>query len=398
MGTNDPCEAHLGTTYENTSPPPADALSVCLQGTLPKSLTENSTDFLTISATDQNNGIIRRLERYCLQSVVRKILSHERVARCHRQLRPSRTHVEIYMGKERAYYGGLMTCGSLWNCPVCAASISQDRRQDLKAGMEYWKKNGGQVLMATETVPHYNHQPLIQVLQCITNARRLMRKRKPWIRLAKQIGLVGTVRMLEVTWGVNGWHVHCHELLFLRDKVENLKELEELVYPMWRDACITAGLVAPDRKHGLKIEDGSQAAEYASKWGLEDEMTKGHIKVAKPGNFSPWDLLRKVRDDVAVDHFGNLFREYAKAFKSKRQLVWSDGLRDLLGLGAEKTEEEAAAAIEDGAELLGLLSVHDWRLVLRADRRAELLEVASKSGWDGVVKFIRDVCRKDCPF
>ena len=31
-------------------------------------------------------------------------------------------------------------------------------------------------------------------------------------------------------------------------------------------------------QHGLDIRDGTYAQEYISKWGLESELTKGHIK------------------------------------------------------------------------------------------------------------------------
>ena len=31
-------------------------------------------------------------------------------------------------------------------------------------------------------------------------------------------------------------------------------------------------------KHGLDLQDGSYAEQYVSKWGLPEEMSKGHIK------------------------------------------------------------------------------------------------------------------------
>lgn len=32
----------------------------------------------------------------------------------------------------KAFYQGLMACGGVWTCPVCAAKVSERRRQELK--------------------------------------------------------------------------------------------------------------------------------------------------------------------------------------------------------------------------------------------------------------------------
>lgn len=340
-----------------------------------------------------------RLNRWKLQSIAREILPQERVSTCCRRMVPGRSVVEIWKAKEKAHYSGLRVCASVWVCPVCAAKISERRREELVRGIEAWKAIGGQVIMLTQTVPHYQHQPLNWVLSRFSKARKLLRNRKPWKRIAAGIGLAGSVRALEVTYGENGWHVHVHELLFLRPGVQvDLVVLESDVLEQWKKACIGAGLSEPNH-HGVKVDNGAQAAKYASKWGMEDELTKAHIKKGREGHLTPWDFLRQV-DEGDMEGVG-LFVEYAKAFKGKRQLTWSEGLRDLLGLAKEETDEEVAARVEEDAVLLGLLTREHWQLVLRADKRGELLEVAAAYGWDGVVGFIRELVRVgygDAPF
>ena len=37
----------------------------------------------------------------------------------------------------------------------------------------------------------------------------------------------------------------------------------------------------PSEKHGLDLQAGNEAGAYVAKWGLEHEMTKGHIKRAR---------------------------------------------------------------------------------------------------------------------
>ena len=46
----------------------------------------------------------------------------------------------------------------------------------------------------------------------------------------------------------------------------------------WQNCCKKAGLPIPSIEHGVDLQDGTFADEYVSKWGLEDEMTKGHTK------------------------------------------------------------------------------------------------------------------------
>jgi len=340
------------------------------------------------------NPALWRLSRYRVQFQAREIMPEHRIAHCLRSLLPKEQAVQVWKSQEKAHYKGLQVCGSVWVCPVCAAKISERRRVDLETGIRTWGKAGGSVFMISQTVPHYEHQPLKQVLERFTKARGLMRNRKPWKKMARRIGLAGTVRALEVTWGKNGWHVHSHEILFLEPGFRgDPLGLQVEIYEMWKAACISAGLDEPSFRHGVNVQDAKAAGKYASKWGMECELTKGHIKHARDeGNFSPWDMLKEYGE--GRKEFADIFREYARAFQGKRQLVWSEGLRGLVGLGLEASDKELAVRIEEDAVFLGSLSRDYWRLIVQADQRGELLEVASESGWEGVKHFIRDLVRR----
>ena len=41
-------------------------------------------------------------------------------------------------------------------------------------------------------------------------------------------------------------------------------------------------------KHGLDIQDGSHADKYVAKWGLPEEMSKGHMKKGKEWRLYPF--------------------------------------------------------------------------------------------------------------
>ena len=336
-----------------------------------------------------------RIERFALQSVARSMLYGSRTARCLRVLQGGRDSVNVYRSLKHgsASYGGLQTCGSVWACPVCAAKISERRRVELQQAIEAWEVTGGAVALLTLTHPHTKDDPLEVLLAAEQKAITRFFGMRAGIDLMTDMGRVGHVRAWEVTHGRqrqinNGWHPHFHILLFLERELSHaeLKAFKSHVFKVWANACSLSGLDAPSCEHGVSLEDGSKAAAYASKWGLENEMTKGHIKRAIGGE-TPFDLLRAVLEDKKDNQARSLFREYAHAFKGKRQLVWSRGLRDLFDMGETSSDEELAATLEDDAEFLGSLDPDEWRVVLKFDFRAELLELA-RHGWEPVQRML----------
>jgi hypothetical protein len=126
-----------------------------------------------------------------------------------------------------------------------------------------------------------------------------------------------------------------------------------------------------------------------SKWTLELEMTKGHIKKGKVDGMTPFDLLRAYRDTGDCD-YADRFVEYSKAFKGKRQLTWSRGLRELLALDEEKTDEQVANELEDDAVIFSLVDLDTWRTIRKLNLRGQLLEVCNQ-GLEALINFIKSV-------
>jgi hypothetical protein len=309
--------------------------------------------------------------RWALQSASREILfqpgqaveKQHRICFCHRN--PVKTSVEILKATkfDTFHYSGLQTCGSLWVCPVCAGKISERRKDELTQGFQNWKAKGGGIYMLTLTAPHHAGQSLSFLTDAMSKAFRIMKNRKAWKRLMDALKLAGSIRGLEVTQSfVNGWHVHFHVILFFPIIFEGKNSMEETMYEQWRSACLSVGLDEPSRAHGVKWENGDQAEKYVSKWGLEAEVTKSHIKQGREGHHTPFDFLRLYLQ--GDERYGALFREYAEVFKGKKQLIWSRGLRDLLGLGQEQTDEEIAEQEIENAQLFAEIPLNVWRRVL----------------------------------
>lgn len=362
-----------------------------------------------------NTPANHRLERWAMQSAAREILPSERVSSCLRtiskfkQPTPSTLqnflsadyfqNVEILRTKDRFHYGNLTTCGSVWHCPICAAKISELRRAELTKAVENCKSNGGQVHLLTLTVPHYSHQKVKTVLRGLTDALRRLTNSRGWKSLSERIGLFGRIRSLEVTYGENGWHPHFHLLLFTH-RPFNIAYLQAELLDLWKVACVRSSLPEPNQ-HGVKLDDGKLAAQYVGKWGIEHEMTYGHIKKSREG-YSPFDLLRvqiggalsdRCLDDKP-EKAAELFREYAKAFKGKRQLVWSKDLRNmLLSDLPELTDEEAADSVDADAEFFALVPLTIWKIVLKKNLRGVVLEKC-RAGLDVLGEYLQELSDK----
>jgi hypothetical protein len=349
-----------------------------------------------------------RLERYILQSAARKLLNNSKVTRVNNCLRvPSKiikfqqrpAGVQVYksLKHKTCFYGGLQTCASVWVCAVCAAKISERRKCELQKAIEQYTATGGEVLFLTLTNPHYQGDKLVDLLKGQAKALYYFNGDRASRELFKSMGHIGSVRALEVTHGrlrefSNGWHPHYHILLFVKSGLD-LAALENALWLRWVMACSKAmpGSRLPDQKHGVKLENGTKSASYASKWGLESEMTKGHLKKAINGE-TPFDLLRAYAYDDDKQA-GALFREFAETFKGKRQLHWSHGLKAMFNL-KEVTDGELAEQQDDDASILGTIELEDWKLVLKFDLRGEILELGRVGEWEPIERLLANLKNK----
>jgi hypothetical protein len=343
-----------------------------------------------------------RVQRFALQSVARTFFPDSRLNKCLR-LRQQGKDVQVLKSKEykTASYSGLQTCGSVWRCPVCSAKISERRRVEILAAMTTHIAAGGCVNMLTLTCPHQFKDKLVDLLDKQAKALQTFWNSRQTKAVLKEMGTIGQIRALEVTNGRlselnNGWHPHYHVLMFqgvgvdlARFDAAQMGDWQVRLYLVWSAACVKAGLGAPSYAHGLKLDDGEYAAKYVTKWGLEDEMTKGHTKKAINGE-TPFDFLRAYLADKNDKQAMALFVEFAETFQGKRQLHWSKGLKKRFAI-VEKSDEALAEEKEDATVYLGKIELDQWRDVLCVDGRVNVLVIAASSGWDAVDVYLDSI-------
>lgn len=340
----------------------------------------------------QKQAQIGVVNRFALQAAARSLLPGERVAKCLRRVIPGKQSVNILHVPEhgKAFYANLQVCSSVWHCPVCAAKITERRRVELAGVLSSW---AGGLVLVTLTLRHNVSDSLDMLLNGLLGAARRWSGGRAAGVLRGRWGVLGSVKALEVTHGVNGWHPHLHILFFTSSK--RTQGFEQQARVTWVNALSSIGFDA-SWEHGLTAVAGNRAAaDYLAKygraswWGLEHELTKQPVKRGRRGGRTSGQLLA---DYLGGDRAaGLLWQEYATAFKGRHQLQWSRGLRGRLGLGVEKSDELLNLEHEESAYLLAQLTLAQWKTVLGNDARGELLAVASTGSLEAVEAFLSDL-------
>jgi len=326
----------------------------------------------------------RRLLRFSLQSSARDLLPRERVSKCLRAPIPTAASIDVFRSAEfaTAHYGGLQVCASVWCCPVCSAKVTERRRVELAGGVGFWRSEaGGFLLLVTYTLRHSLGDSLAAVLAPLLAAFEDVHRGRWWADYSAKHRIFGKVRSLEVTYGASGWHPHIHCLYFLGSgDLPAVNGFELALKERWSHLLGKQGRDA-SWQHGVDVRMSDEdIAEYIAKyakekeWTIEHEMTKSPAKIGKIGGRTALQLLKYYSEvDTAA---GRFFIQYAVSFKGKSQLHWSKGLRSLLRMDIQQSDEELAKSMEKDAILLASLSREQWRVILGNDARAELLGTA----------------------
>lgn len=327
---------------------------------------------------------------------------------------------------DRVGFSGLQSCASVWACPVCSAKIQATRREELKLLVTWAVAQGYAVAFGTVTLRHKKGQALADLWRAVSKCYTSVHNSARVSRLRKQLGVVGWVRALEVTHGDNGWHPHLHVMWIyengpdVRDVPqkdgedrrkwferataeskaafqEKLEELADAEFSIWERQVVKHGLGKPLRDHYQlrMVSDASvEFSDYFAK-GVYDpsvarsaksmsyEMSGNMSKAGRSkGSRTPWQILEDMLSTGDADDLA-LWEEYELASKGKTALLWSNGLKALVGVG-DKSDEEVAEE-EIGSEEDVLFAIGDW-----AEARtfgAGILNAVEKGGKQGGLDF-----------
>lgn len=345
-----------------------------------------------------NSSPSLRASRYERRGILWRESSLERVRKCGRVLRGDAVALRITSGA--AGFSGLTTCGSVWADPVCNAKIMARRALEIGASVAIWQSQERPVAFVTFTMRHHRGQGLGDLWNALQRAWARVTQGNSWVRNQERFGIAGWLRVVEVTFGPNGWHVHVHALFFLEhSSPADLALMHRSMFGRWSAGLAAAGLAAPLlvgqdarlisgpadialREYFTKATDRPRAI------GLEMTQTQSKQARFKHSTDTPWRFLDSIQagDADALD----LWHEWERFSKGRRQVTWATGFRRQL-LAIEEPSDEQIAAEEIGTEEDSVVYItpDGWaNLCGYPADLAHLLTTAETSGLQGVRLFL----------
>jgi len=325
-------------------------------------------------------------------------------------------------GQAGAGYANVQSCGSVSGCPVCAARVRQHRAGEVDravlAAMGVVAMADGSrqqlgVAFLTLTVAHDQGDTLEEVFSLVASCwRKLLQSRAGRVWSARW-GVVATVRAIEVTHGLNGWHPHLHILLFLGggglvDGADRACEVEILA--LWRGQVAghpkadgTAWRL-PSAQHGVVLEgvrtvaDALAVSRYVCEVDDVDGQTRSvglevcrhDLKTGRRAQSrTPFEVAAEACDgDVASAH---LWAEWVRATKGRQFITFSAGFRERFELEVEKTDDQVVAEAPGGEELV-TIDLATWRVIVRCwGGRGVILEAAEALGSAGLRQTVEEI-------
>jgi hypothetical protein len=393
-----------------------------------ENIANNSSPALTCDderAIGQLEASDYRSSRYLRRAGLWRLSSLPRLRCCGCRRASADSDVVLRSVDGVAGLAGLQSCGSVWVCPVCSAKIAARRALEVQAAVTAWYVLGGRVGFTTLTMRHHQGQGLISLWDGISGAWGFLTSGKSWQLARDRAGLLGWLRLVEVTHGRNGWHVHVHALLFLQADTDaaGLALFHDWAVARWARGLARRGFTCSPAGQFSKVLDLDaleQIADYFAKHtdagqGLPGsggrkpeaappepggpdarsialEFTRSASKVARSalGTSSPFSLLDAVFVDGDADSL-DLWHEWERGSKGRRQLTWSQGIREVLGLAADDQEDEEIAAEEMGSSDDDLIRIpsDSWGiLVSRPVLIPRLLTATEVGGLAGARAFL----------
>lgn len=352
-----------------------------------------------------------------------------RVAHCLISIRHRSATVDLWKkeGQKRAHFTGLQRCGSPWNCHICASILAEYRCGEIKELIKLANDAGFHLYTITYTLPHYAHESCHTVMDRFSKATSKLKYQKslktiphfiPFQSFMKLYGCVGYVTTKEPLYGPNGWHIHTHGLYIFEKSLGNLGKARDHLWEQWLKACDLTFQIADypinvqrgfyERSVSLDALDGDSETMYAQyltksghithkekkvgSWGMENELTKGHLKKSEFGLITPWGMLERIRqlpsDSKESSMLKQQFFSYTEAFKGSSFVRWSPGLRGRFGF-EELTDQEIVDTTPDLNSFYGYFEYNsEWkRNIVRLGLRG-FVKYHSDKPWNDMVDLL----------
>jgi len=278
-----------------------------------------------------------------------------------------------------AHFTALMSCGSIWSCPVCSAKIRNRRSVEIQAAATQHVEAGKAAYMVTLTVPHDLGDDLDHLRSVVTegwtalwSGRNGQTRREWW-------NVLGSIKVLEVTHGDHGWHPHLHVLVLCEDGWERSRQaLWSDLADSWSGWATRHGLRRPHDVHGFhvspiwsaegvgayvaKVQEGASLGDDRSPGGgkVGNELARLDWKTGRKGSRTPFEILRDAVETGDKADFARWWH-YEQVMRGKHAITWSDGLKACFDL--EEVTDQEILEEDQGGEPICVIPAETWEAV-----------------------------------
>lgn len=273
---------------------------------------------------------------------------------------------------ERGRILGTMHCNNPWFCPHCSTVQMSKHAARIATAIDALKRQGQFAIMLTLTIPHNKGLSCDEVTQILFNTwhefinrgnhakktrhkqNRTYTTKNPFTQFCTQLNCKHRVRVIEYTWGNNGWHPHMHCLFWMPKKYLQMSLaweydlrnywLELAEKHTMKTLCKRENADKPkisrtvqnyfkkynahfhNERVSVHISDNNgvviaqDSSQYICGWGADKELTGNVRKQAShEGHMTPHQILMKAYEstDEEREKWLDLYMEYALATKRR---------------------------------------------------------------------------------
>lgn len=323
-----------------------------------------------------------RLESWLMLDAARQLLrgndekAAHRTATCHRLIVPTPSaargdgpkvrgvdvhHTTREDGTTRARYGNLMTCGSVWACPICSARIAAKRAAETEHALKAHRAEGGRLMFVTLTHQHSRDGKLPDQLKKQGEALLMMQRDWKYRQLCDAAGVLGMIRGLEMTHSdANGWHVHLHFLVFLAGNEQQAKRHAQVMQDIdaERRAAIEKQGKTPRQKHERQPVEVPKVTKLP-RFGA-DLITCWQQSAKKAGLYAHRDAQSAViasDDDATLETLARYLTKCELKADEHGKTAWvSTGEDNIEEFGGRAAHRDAVRMVEQAGQQASTIS------------------------------------------
>lgn len=345
-------------------------------------------------------GLDFRIKMYKMRNVSSKIITfkesanlkmnkkHPSICLCGRyHYNKQESTVLVAKGQDtnKAFYSNLITCGSVWRCPICSYKIQKTRQVEVFKLLKWYQDNDYKMSFLTLTMRHKKNHSLAHSVETILSEFRKFQRITPFSKFRQTY--IGMVKAFEITLGANGWHPHLH-IVFVHQKGIQHSEIKlhmDKLIPLWCGREKIKGLIKAQHYKPVFDEDG--ITDYITKWDTSKEITQGNFKIAKRNNSTTAfgllsDVVCKVKKFDEIEQF---FESYVYGTKGRNHLIISEGIRaKYKELNPHTLEDSQIVKDERIKNFLFGIGYDLWLEILKKDLSPLLLSAYDIGGFNAV--------------